>query len=284
MVKLLRTTQELKVLRDNQSNDIAFVPTMGNLHQGHISLLNEALQNAKIIYFSIFVNPKQFGPNEDFKNYPRTLEEDVQKIESAASTFPGKEIYVYAPLNPAEVFDEAEPTTVKVLGLNEMLEGKIRPGHFDGVSTVVHRLFEIIRPQKAYFGLKDFQQYRIIEKMVDDLQMPLKIIGMPIIRETSGLAMSSRNQYLNTEERLEALTLSQALLTIKKIIDGKRENLIKAQTFIKEALSDKRWNYLEIRDAETLSPEITHSKNLTLLGVFQLRHTRLLDNMQVSLI
>jgi pantoate--beta-alanine ligase len=229
------------------------------------------------------VNPKQFGPNEDFKSYPRTLEEDIQKIEEAASAYSNKEVYVYAPLDPTEVFSEGHQGTVKVLGLNEILEGKIRPGHFDGVSTVVHRLFEIIRPLKAYFGLKDFQQYRVIEKMVKDLQMPVEIIGMPIIREASGLAMSSRNQYLSLEEREEALTLNNALNTLKKLIDGKRENLSKTKNFIKETLTDKRWNYLEIRDAESLSSETSQSQNLTLLGVFQLRHTRLLDNMQVNL-
>ena len=197
MVNLLCTTKELSDLRKTQSKNIGFVPTMGNLHQGHISLLNEALKKSSIVYFSIFVNPKQFGPNEDFKSYPRTLEEDIQKIEEATNAYNDKEVYVYAPLDPTEVFSEGHLGTVKVLGLNEILEGKIRPGHFDGVSTVVHRLFEIIQPQKAYFGLKDFQQYRVIEKMVKDLQMPVEIIGMPIIREASGLAMSSRNQYLS---------------------------------------------------------------------------------------
>ena len=283
MVNLLCTTKELSDLRKTQSKNIGFVPTMGNLHQGHISLLNEALKKSSIVYFSIFVNPKQFGPNEDFKSYPRTLEEDIQKIEEATNAYNDKEVYVYAPLDSTEVFSEGHLGTVKVLGLNEILEGKIRPGHFDGVSTVVHRLFEIIQPQKAYFGLKDFQQYRVIEKMVKDLQMPVEIIGMPIIREASGLAMSSRNQYLSLEESEEALTLNKTLDTLKKLIDSKRENLIKAKNFIKETLTDKRWNYLEVRDAESLSSETSQSQNLTLLGVFQLRHTRLLDNMQVNL-
>ena len=283
MVNLLCTTKELSDLRKTQSKNIGFVPTMGNLHQGHISLLNEALKKSSIVYFSIFVNPKQFGPNEDFKSYPRTLEEDIQKIKEATNAYSDKEVYVYAPLDSTEVFSEGHLGTVKVLGLNEILEGKIRPGHFDGVSTVVHRLFEIIQPQKAYFGLKDFQQYRVIEKMVKDLQMPVEIIGMPIIREASGLAMSSRNQYLSLEESEEALTLNKTLDTLKKLIDSKRENLIKAKNFIKETLTDKRWNYLEVRDAESLSSETSQSQNLTLLGVFQLRHTRLLDNMQVNL-
>jgi pantoate--beta-alanine ligase len=283
MVRLIRTTQEIIPLRETQGKEVGFVPTMGNLHAGHISLLNEALKNCKIIYFSIFVNPKQFGPNEDFKSYPRTLEDDVKKIEIASLAYPDKEIFIYAPQNPEEVFSEGHNETVIVAGLNDILEGKIRPGHFDGVSTVVHRLFEIIRPAKAYFGLKDFQQYRVIEKMVADLQMQIEIVGMPIIRETSGLAMSSRNQYLSDQEREEALTLKRALDAVKKIIDGKRENIIKAKNYIQEALSDKRWNYLEIRDALTLSSEISESSHLTLLGVFQLRSTRLLDNMQVDL-
>jgi pantoate--beta-alanine ligase len=283
MVTLVKSTQELINLRKTQKTEIGYVPTMGNLHDGHISLLNEALKNSPIVYFSIFVNPKQFGPTEDFNKYPRTLEDDLKKIEEALKNFPEKGVIVFAPATNEEIFGQGHNETVSVVGLSEMLEGKLRPGHFDGVSTVVYRLFEIIRPHKSYFGLKDFQQYLLIKKMVSDLGLPVDVIGMPIIRETSGLAMSSRNQFLTPEEKNQALVLNEALQSLKKIIAGKKENIEKAKDTIKEFLKDKNWNYLEIRDAETLSVDVESSHQLTLLGVYQLRTTRLLDNMQVEL-
>ncbi|WP_408097606.1 pantoate--beta-alanine ligase [Peredibacter sp. HCB2-198] len=283
MVTLVRTTQELNDIRNKETRPVGFVPTMGNLHQGHISLLERALTEYEVVYFSIFVNPKQFGPNEDFNRYPRTLEHDINLITELAKRFPNKEVVVYSPKDPQEVFPESKNQNVSVLGLSTMLEGKIRPGHFDGVATVVYRLFELTRPTSAYFGLKDYQQYLVIRQMVKDLQMPIKIIGMPIIRENEGLALSSRNQYLSPEQKSSSLLISRTLNELKKILNHKRENLLKAQSFISDTLKDPNWNYLEMRDAETLSEDVNHSKQITILAVYQMGTTRLLDNTQVEI-
>lgn len=282
MVSIVSTTGELEAARALDPSAVGFVPTMGNLHAGHISLLEEALQEFDVVYFSIFVNPKQFGPNEDFNRYPRTLEADVNLIEELTRKYPQKKVVIYAPKDPAEVFPPGRGHTVSVERLSRILEGEIRPGHFDGVTTVVYRLFELVRPQKAYFGLKDYQQYLVIRQMVKDLALPITVQGMPIIREPQGLALSSRNQYLSPTEKEEALVLSRTLKEIVRLIDQKRGNLPKAQEFIAAVVKDKKWNYLELRDAETLSPDLTKSERLTLLAVYQLGTTRLLDNIQTE--
>lgn len=283
MVKLIQTTEELVHHRDLETRPIAFVPTMGNLHQGHISLLQQALSQYQTVYFSIFVNPKQFGPNDDFNRYPRTLESDIKLIEESAQRFPNSKVIVYSPIRPAEVFPSEKNQSISVQGLSTDLEGKIRPGHFDGVATVVHRLFELVKPESAYFGLKDYQQYLVIKQMVKDLVLPVKIIGMPIIREDSGLALSSRNQYLSPKEKEESLIIFKTLNVLKSIINNKRSQIPEAFNYIKSVLEDKSWNYLEIRDAETFSSDISHSKNITILAVYQRGTTRLLDNMQVEI-
>lgn len=284
MVIVHHSTAALIDERARENASVGFVPTMGNLHQGHISLLREALKHDAVVYFSIFVNPKQFGPSEDFNRYPRTLDDDLNLIREVNKEFPSAKIVVYAPASPEEVYPPGYNQKVNVEGLSGLLEGALRPGHFEGVATVVYRLFEIVRPREAYFGLKDYQQYLVIRQMVKDFQLPIRITGMPIVREDSGLALSSRNQYLNDEERSEALVLSRTLNKVKSILDGKKKNLPEAQKFIRETLADKRWNYLELRDGETLSPDVSGSSLVTLLAVFQLRTTRLLDNAQMELL
>ena len=282
MVKLIRWTADLIEERKNENLEVGFVPTMGNLHLGHLSLLEEALTEHRVVYFSIFVNPKQFGPKEDFNQYPRTLEQDVNLIESVGKKYANSKIIIFAPENPNEVFPEEHNQTISVYGLNNVLEGKLRPGHFDGVSTVVYRLFQLIRPKQAYFGLKDYQQYLVIRQMVKDLALPIRITGMPIIREESGLALSSRNQYLSPEERRTALILYSTLLELKEIIAGKSKNLKLAQAKIQEHFKDRNWNYIVLRDSENFSENLDQSKNITILAVYQLGATRLLDNMQVE--
>jgi pantoate--beta-alanine ligase len=282
MIKCILKTSELIKERDTELLDIGFVPTMGNLHQGHISLLIEALKEFKTVYFSIFVNPKQFGPSEDFNRYPRTLERDIEIINNSLLQFPDSKVIIYAPENPEEVFPKDGQQVISVNGLSTVLEGKIRPGHFDGVATVVYRLFDVVKPSKAYFGLKDYQQYLVIKQMVNDLALPIKIQGMPIIREIEGIALSSRNQYLTAEQKSTSLILFNTLSTLKDMINQKRVNIPKARSFITEALKDPQWNYLEIRDSETFSDDISHSKNITILAVYQMGTTRLLDNMQVE--
>lgn len=282
MVKLIRITSELIKVRSTETENIGFVPTMGNLHKGHISLLEKALSEYQTVYFSIFVNPKQFGPNEDFNRYPRTLEQDVTLIEETVKKYSGSKVVVYAPADPQEVFPPEQNQNISVHGLSTILEGKIRPGHFDGVATVVYRLFDLVKPKSAYFGLKDYQQYLVIRQMVKDLALPINIVGMPIIREESGLALSSRNQYLSDEQRQASLILYKTLNSIKEIISNNRNNIPEAQAYINEALKDQNWNYLVIRDAETLSEDISHSGRITVLAVYQMGTTRLLDNIQIG--
>lgn len=279
MVKLIQTTEELISLRAKENKPVGFVPTMGNLHAGHISLLMRALSDYETVYFSIFVNPRQFGPNEDFNRYPRTLEDDINLIGEAAKSFSNSKIVVYSPKDSVEVFPTGQNQTISVQGLSTDLEGKIRPGHFDGVATVVYRLFELVNPTEAYFGLKDYQQFLVIKQMTKDLVLPVKITGMPIIREESGLALSSRNQYLTLDQKENSLILSKTLKEIKKLL---KTNMTEAKKYIQQVLKDPYWNYLELRDSETFSPDITQSKNISILAVYQIGTTRLLDNMQVE--
>ena len=283
MVITITDTQELINHRKLQKGEVGFVPTMGNLHAGHISLLEKALIDFMVVYFSIFVNPKQFAPNEDFAKYPRTLQQDIDLIEALAKKHPKSDIIIYAPKDSAEIYPQGYDQAVFVSGISSLLEGARRPTHFDGVTTVVYRLFEIVKPTRAYFGLKDYQQYLIVKKMVKDLQLPIDIKGMPIVRETTGLALSSRNQYLSKEEREVALTLSKTLHQAKDILQGSRTNIPKVQAFLSDVIKDPRWNYLELKDSETLSEDVSRSTSVTLLGVFQLGTTRLLDNMQLEL-
>lgn len=281
MIDVIRTRAELIRVRESLIAPWGFVPTMGNLHAGHISLLLEAHQDFDIAFFSIFVNPKQFGPSEDFQKYPRTLEQDLERIQ--ASLAPGKRVIVFAPSSVEEIYPADDRDIFSVLHVTEEFEGALRPGHFNGVATVVYKLFDLVKPSKAYFGLKDYQQFLVIKQLVKDLCLPIEIVGMPIVREESGLAMSSRNQYLSPEQKAEGLTLSQTLYRVRDLINQNRENLPQAQTYIASVLKDPRWNYLELRDAETLSKDLRHSRRLTLLGVFQLGTTRLLDNLQLEL-
>src|SRR5690606_33978869 len=180
------------------------------------------------------------------------------------------------------IFPHEENQMISVHKLSTELEGKIRPGHFDGVATVVYRLFELIRPQTAYFGLKDYQQYMVIKQMVKDLVLPIKIQGMPIIRETSGLALSSRNQYLSPEQKKGSLLLFETHSELKEILKNQKSEIPKVQKKIDEKLQDKDWDYLEMRDSETFSRELSKSKNISFLAVYRMGTTRLLDNMQVE--
>jgi pantoate--beta-alanine ligase len=235
-----------------------------------------------LVYFSIFVNPKQFGPSEDYGRYPRTLEQDLSVIEECAARFPSSRVVVFAPVDPAEVFPPGDTQKITVCGLSTILEGKLRPGHFEGVATVINKLFNLVRPATAYFGLKDYQQYLVICQMVKDLNLHVKIQGMPIIREKSGLALSSRNQYLSSEQRAASLILSQTLRQLTDLIGGSRNRISEARRLISDLLKDPHWNYLELRDAQTLAEDVDRSTHITILAVYQLGSTRLLDNSQLE--
>jgi pantoate--beta-alanine ligase len=283
MVTIIKSSLDLIKERSLETKQIGFVPTMGNLHEGHLSLLEKSLTDNDVVYFSIFVNPKQFSPNEDFQKYPRTLSEDISKIENTEKKFQNKKIIIFAPATPEEIFPDDFNQTISVVDLCHTLEGKQRPGHFDGVATVVFQLFQLIRPNKAYFGLKDFQQFLVIRKLVRDLAIPTEIIGMPTVRDFSGLALSSRNQYLSEQQREQALVLPRSLKKIADILQGKKENLLHAKSEIDILLMDQNWNYLEMRDAENLSADLTSSSQIAILGVYQIGTTRLLDNIQLGI-
>lgn len=283
MVTLITKTLDLEAHRKTVKGPVGFVPTMGNLHAGHISLLEEALKSYSTVYFSIFVNPKQFGVNDDFNRYPRTLENDIELIKKTLLKYPHAQVIVYSPSSPEEVFPPGSNFSLSVDTLSTVLEGKLRPGHFDGVATVVYRLFDLTKPEKAYFGLKDFQQYLVIKQMVKDLALPIEVIGMPTVREESGLALSSRNQYLSSEQKEAASFISRTLKEIVKILDNKRSNLNLVQNYIQNTLKDSNWNYLELRDADNFSDDLSKSQNVTILAVYQMDSTRLLDNMQVEI-
>ncbi len=254
---------------------IAFVPTMGNLHEGHLSLVRRAKQEAAIVVVSIFVNPLQFGANEDLDKYPRTLEADkellIQECTDFLFTPSVKDIYPLGMQNQ---------TTVCVPGITQYHCGKSRPGHFDGVSTVVMKLFNIVQPDLAIFGQKDFQQLAVIRKMVSDLCVPIKIIGAPTDRAEDGLALSSRNQYLSKEERIIAPEIYRTLLNCKQQLESNLDDSEHIIALAKEYLQNKGLNvdYLNICDASTLADINAGTREIVILAAVFLGKTRLIDN------
>lgn len=204
----------IQEFRRKQSGSVGFVPTMGYLHEGHASLLHKARSQSGLVVLSIFVNPLQFGPGEDFERYPRNTERDLQVAEAAGADL------VFMP-SVSEMYPAPTRTTVSVTGLTSRLCGASRPGHFDGVATVVSKLFHIVQPDQAFFGLKDAQQVAVIEQMVQDLNLNVEIVPCPTLREQDGLAMSSRNVYLSEDERKQALVLSQSLEKAKVFVQSR---------------------------------------------------------------
>lgn len=258
---------------------------MGNLHSGHLSLTEASLKDHKTSVVSIFVNPTQFGPQDDFSRYPRTLEEDCQKLTELSQKYNGKELVVFAPASIEEVYPEGFSTQIRVPKLDGFLEGAFRPGHFDGVATVVYLLFQLVKPKTAYFGKKDYQQYRLVKQMARDLGLPIHVKGMPIIRDDSGLALSSRNQYLDPQQKREALYLFNTLTHMKKLLANRSENshLVKAYAE-KEMNNDPRWQYLEVREARRLNTELPKKGKAVILGLLKVGEVRLLDNLETELV
>lgn len=283
MIKILKNEQDcIELHKENPNKTIGFVPTMGNLHQGHLSLLEASFKNNDISIISIYVNPTQFGENEDLDAYPRTFQEDMQKINNLHSHFSDKDIYIFHPENNEVIYPKDFNDYISIPELNAVVEGEVRPTHFDGVATVVNRLFKIVNPTNAYFGKKDYQQLRLIEKLVEKQMLPVKIVGLPIIREQDGLAMSSRNNYLNDEQRQEALALNKKLKQIAHEIklNGIEKALEVANDSLKE---DSRFNYLEVRGQKDLKEIDKTEKDIVLLGNLQIGTTRLLDNIEVNI-
>lgn len=254
---------------------ISFVPTMGFLHEGHLSLMVEGGRRADVVVGSIFVNPAQFGPKEDLSTYPRDLEGDLQKCESAGVTA------VYAP-PPSDVYPPGYQTWVEVEEVSRGLCGDKRPDHFRGVATVVTKLFNIVRPHVALFGEKDYQQLQVIKTLVRDLHLGVEVVGMPTIREPDGLAKSSRNAYLSADERERALSLSRGLMSAQKMVQGGERNPAVLIDVVREQLtvSGVREDYVAIVEAETLRPldRLVPGVPARMLVAGFLSKTRLIDN------
>ena len=261
-----------------ESRIIGLVPTMGALHEGHTSLIARAKKECSPLIASIFVNPKQFGPNEDFAKYPRAFESDCEKLKQA-----GVDV-LFAP-EAAEIYPKDFSTYVQVEGLSERLEGRSRPGHFRGVATVVMKLLQIMQPHRAYFGRKDAQQARLITQMARDLNLDSEIVVCPIVREPDGLALSSRNVYLNPDERKAATVLYRALEAAKGELARDVRDALQLKDVLQRALSKERLaavDYAEIVNAESFEPVLRVSKScFVLLAVF-FGKTRLIDNLYVE--
>ncbi|MGC9355562.1 MAG: pantoate--beta-alanine ligase, partial [Mariniphaga sp.] len=277
LVKTIKELQEyLMELRNNSS--VGFVPTMGALHSGHLSLVNQAVRENSVVVVSIFVNPNQFNDADDLKRYPRNLEADLKLLEPTGCDL------VFAP-EAEEIYPEPDTRKFNFGQLEQVMEGKHRPGHFNGVAQVVSRLFEIVKPNKAYFGLKDFQQLAIINKLVKMLRLPVEIVPCPIIREESGLAMSSRNELLSAEERESASLIFKTLSRAKNLIGTK--SVRELENWVIETINKNRFlnvEYFEIVDFENLQPVTSwrdKGKKIGCIAVF-CGKVRLIDNIVLN--
>jgi len=255
-----------------------FVPTMGALHEGHMSLVHAAMAECQPVVASIFVNPAQFGPGEDLQKYPRTLDADRVRLEEAGVS------YLFAP-EAAEMYPQGFRTWVNVEGLSDRLEGRVRPGHFRGVTTVVLKLLEIVQPQKAFFGRKDAQQARLVQQMARDLHLDSEIIVCPIVREPDGLAMSSRNAYLSPDERRAATVLHRSLDSARRAIEHGERDALRLTAAMREIIRGEplaQTDYLELVDAETLEPVTRLRRTCLALLAARFGATRLIDNLLIE--
>ena len=253
---------------------ISFVPTMGFLHQGHVSLLDDGRRRGDKLVLSIFVNPTQFGQGEDFEDYPRDLQQDSQLAEQA-----GVDV-IFAP-TAKQMYPNGYATYVDVEGITNTLCGASRPGHFRGVCTVVSKLFNIIQPQVAIFGQKDFQQLAVIQRMTQDLNLPVEILGLPIYRESDGLAMSSRNVYLTEEQHPQALVLSQSLARARELVAAGQKDVAAIISELKTKINQQpaaRIDYVQICHQLTLKDQLEVDNDSVLLLAVYIGKTRLIDN------
>ena len=264
-----------------QGRTIAFVPTMGNLHEGHMQLVRLAHQRCDLVIVSIFVNPLQFGLNEDWEKYPRTMEADIAKLEAERCDF------LFHP-SETEIYPNgmADQTRVVVPTMTDILCGASRPGHFEGVTTVVSKLFNIVQPDQAVFGVKDYQQLAVIRRMVEDLCIPVEIVGAPIARDTDGLALSSRNSFITSAERPRAIRLYQVLCWCRdEIADNGRRDFTALEDEAVRRIQDAgfRPDYVSIRNARTLELAAHDDDEITVLGALYTEGARLIDNVTLTL-
>jgi pantoate--beta-alanine ligase len=273
----LHTVSELRARLKNE-RAIAFVPTMGNLHDGHLALVREARRHGECVVASIFVNRLQFEPGGDFDRYPRTLERDARLLEAAGCDV------VFAP-DERQMYPVPQEIHVTPPKAAEQLCGDFRPGHFQGVTTVVSKLFHIVAPQVAVFGKKDYQQLHVIRQMVRQLNFGIEIVGVDTVREKDGLAMSSRNGYLSGEERLEAVRLSQTLRRIKEQAERGSRRFERLEEMAASDLSVAGWrvDYIALRNREDLAAPKPADTALVALGAAWLGKTRLIDNVEIEI-
>ncbi|ALP90448.1 MULTISPECIES: pantoate--beta-alanine ligase [Clostridium] len=274
---LLKKVDEVRSLVEQwrkQGLTVGYVPTMGALHEGHESLIKKAVRENDKVIVSVFVNPTQFGPNEDYDSYPRNIEKDMELCENAGACA------VFNP-EPSEMYFENKSTVISVSGLTSVLCGAKRPGHFDGVCLVVTKFFNIVKPNRAYFGEKDAQQVAVLKRMVRDLSIDVEIVPCPIIREEDGLAKSSRNTYLNVDERKAAVVLSRSLKIAKQLLDKGERNAAKIKDAIISEINTEslaKIDYVEIVDSENLTDVSTIEKNILIPIAVYIGKTRLIDN------
>lgn len=274
IITTVKEMQEIALATRSEGKTIAFVPTMGFLHQGHLSLMEQGRKSCDLLVLSIFVNPTQFGQGEDFDSYPRDLTGDSELAKSAGVDL------IFAP-TADQMYPRGYATTIHIDGLTENLCGASRPGHFDGVTTVVSKLFSIVQPHQAFFGMKDFQQLAVIQQMVRDLNMPIQVFGMPIVREDDGLAMSSRNNNLSPELRQQGLALIDA---IRQAISAAKSGQVDAEQLINlvkqriEGEAASEIDYIQICHDQTLADMTTVDDHSVILLAVRFGAVRLIDN------
>jgi len=280
-MKIIQTIEAMQAMAyklKRQGGSIGFVPTMGALHAGHASLVRRARRENDVVVVSLFVNPLQFGPKEDFKKYPRTAAKDLLLLKRE------KVDVAFIP-SVQQMVPTGFSTQIRVPSLDGVLEGAFRPGHFQGVATIVTKLFNLVQPTRAYFGEKDYQQVRVIRRMTEDLNMPVRLVACPTVREDDGLAMSSRNRTLSRRERDEAVKIHQALFLGRELISQKimldSRRLVKRLSQIFANVPGSRVDYIAVVDPETLAPMKKIRRPALLAMAVRLGKTRLIDNIVI---
>jgi len=273
-MEIFKTVKDLRE-RLKRESQVACVPTMGNIHDGHLSLVRIAREHAPVTVTTIFVNRLQFGQGEDFEKYPRTFEDDCAKLEAEGNTI------VFAP-DEKQMYPEPQVFYVDLPKIANKLEGRFRPGHFRGMATVVLKLFNTVQPQIAVFGKKDYQQLAIVRHMVDQFALPITIIPAETVRAEDGLALSSRNRFLSPAERIEAIRLRQAIMQVKEAVESGDRNFIAMEYAAGALLARHDWkvDYVVVRTRRGLRPE-PQDKELVVLGAAKLGTTRLIDNQEI---
>jgi pantoate--beta-alanine ligase len=276
MTKVLNTVAEMKEITRKYKGQVGFVPTMGYLHQGHLSLVEAAKKNCDTTVVSIFVNPTQFAPNEDLETYPRNFERDLKFLEELQVD------YVFYP-TATEIYPKGYKTWVQVEEITQILCGASRPTHFKGVTTIICKLINIVKPDKMFMGEKDFQQLIVLQQLTRDLNFEVEVVGCPIVREADGLAMSSRNEYLSDQDRKRAVCLFQSLQRAQELAQNGQRDVEAIKTAMRRIIENNNGeiDYIEIVDSQTLQKKEKIDKNCRALVAVKYGKTRLIDNLKI---